>query len=419
MKILIVEDSSILAKIISTQISNKIEIDIEVHIASSMQVAKELIEKNHYVLALLDLHLPDAEGEEIVDFFIEKEIASIVMTASIDKKLQDTIAKKKIVDYVLKNRSESIDYIIHVINRTIKNRSHKVLVVDDSTIYRKEISFVLNTQLLNTITVNNGQEALEMIRKDKEITLVVTDYHMPVVNGLELVLALRKSYKKDELPIIGMSSEKDTSISFLKYGANDFMRKPFFKEEFSSRVNNTLESIENIQKLHSFANTDFLTGVANRKYFYNEMRSFYKKNKIENRPFAVAMIDIDFFKKVNDTYGHDAGDEVIKILAKTIKDNIKGRDIVARFGGEEFCVVLKDIDADPAIKFFESLREKIASLQVDIGQDNPIEFTISIGVATKFNESLDEMVKESDKQLYIAKNSGRNIVCCDKESLLV
>ena len=418
MKILIVEDSTILAKIISNQISNNVDIDLEVHIASDLHMAKDMIEKNYYALALLDLHLPDAEGEEIVDFFIEKNIASIVMTASIDEKLQESIAKKKIVDYVLKNRSESIDYIVHVINRTLKNKAHKVLVVDDSIIYIKEISSILNTQLLNTVTAKNGQEALEMIREDKDITLVVTDYHMPVVNGLELILALRKSHKKDELPIIGMSSEKDTSIAFLKYGANDFIRKPFFKEEFSSRVNNTLESIENIQKLHSFANTDFLTGVANRKYFYNEMKNYYKKNKIENNPFVVAMIDIDFFKKVNDTYGHDAGDEVIRVLAHTIKDNIKGRDIVARFGGEEFCVVLKDIDAKPAIKFFESIREKIASLQVDIGKENFIEFTISIGVATEYNESLDEMVIQSDQQLYIAKKSGRNIVCCDKELLL-
>ena len=416
MKMIIVEDSSTLAKIIAHKISS--EIEIEVHIANDMKSAKEMILKDHYLIALLDLHLPDAEGEEVVDFFIEKHIPPIIMTSSLDKDLQDSIAQKKIVDYVLKNRSESIDYIIHVINRTLKNKVHKVLVVDDSIVYLKEICAILETQLLNTVTAKNGQEALEKIREDKDISLVITDYNMPIVDGLELVLALRKSYKKDELPIIGMSAEKETSISFLKYGVNDFIRKPFFKEEFSSRVNNTLESIENIQKLHSFANTDFLTGVANRKYFYTQMHKYYKKSKMEEKPFAVAMIDIDFFKKVNDTYGHDAGDEVIRTLAHTIKDNIKGRDIVARFGGEEFCVVLKDIEALPAMKFFESIREKVASLTVDIGKGNFIDFTISIGVATEYNDNLNEMVTQSDHQLYNAKNSGRNIVCCDKELTL-
>lgn len=414
MKLLILEDSKALAQILSIKISK--EIDLKIFIANSFSEAKELITKHHFTMATLDLHLSDAQEDEVVDFFLEKKIPSIVMTGSHDTALQERISKKDIIDYVLKDRAESIDYMITHIKRVLKNKSYTVLIADDSAMYRAQIKKILSTQLLNTITANNGQEALDILRNDKTISLLVTDYNMPVVDGLDLVITVRKEYKKDTFPIIGISSDNLTAITFLKHGVNDFVTKPFFKEELSTRVNNTLESMENITKLNTFANTDFLTGVANRKAFYHDMHTYYGKSKHNNIPFALAMIDIDLFKKVNDTYGHDIGDEVIKSLATTIKDNIKGRDIVARFGGEEFCVVLKDIDAAPAMMFFESLREKVAALRI-LAKDTQISFTISIGVCTEYHDSLEEMIKHSDQLLYDAKRAGRNQVCHSEKAL--
>ena len=416
MKLLIVEDSHALAKIIAIKISRSL--DLKIDIARTMQEAKELTDKSHYLLALLDLHLPDAEGVEIVDYFIDKNIPSIIMTASVDQELQKNISKKKIIDYVLKDRAESIDYMIATINRVIKNKSHTILIVDDSEVYRRQMKSILSTQLINTITAHDGLEALEIMRNNYDITMVITDYHMPKVDGLELALTLRKEHKKDRLPIIGVSTDKESSVTFLKYGVNDFVRKPFFKEELSTRVNNTLDALENVQLLHNFANTDFLTQVSNRKHFYHEMGMYYNKAKKDKTPFALAMIDIDFFKQVNDTYGHDVGDDVIKILAKTIKDNIKGRDIVARFGGEEFCVVLKDIDAIPALKFFESLREKVATIRITVDEEKEISFAISMGVSTTYYDSLEEMIINSDRHLYEAKRNGRNKICSDQDLIL-
>ena len=417
MKLLILEDSKALAKIIAMKISRSLELDID--IASSLEEAKELTKNNnHYLLALLDLYLPDAEGDEVVDYFLEKGIPSIVMTASIDKELQKKISKKNIIDYVLKDRAESIEYMITTINRVLKNKRHTVLIVDDSEVYRNQIEKTLKTQLINTVTAKDGQEAMEIMRSNYDITLLITDYHMPRVDGLELTIALRKKYKKDRFPIIGTSTDEEISIAFLKYGVNDFIKKPFFKEELSTRVNNTLDALENVQKLHAFANTDFLTQVSNRKHFYHDMQMYYKKSKKENTPFALAMIDIDFFKNVNDTYGHDVGDDVIKLLAKTIKDNIKGQDIVARFGGEEFCVVLKDIPAQAAENFFEMLREKVAAIRITVDEERQISFTISIGVVTDYHDSLEEMLVKSDKHLYQAKNNGRNRVCSQEKCAL-
>ncbi len=409
MKLLIVEDSKALAKIIAMKISKSLGLEID--IASTLKEAKELIEKNHYLLVMLDLYLPDAEGETVVDYFVAKNIPAIVMTASIDRELQTTISKKKIIDYVLKDRAESIDYMIATINRVLKNRTHTALIVDDSEVYRKQIQKVLSAQMINTITAKDGLEALEIMRNNYDISLLITDYHMPKIDGLELTITLRKEYKKDRFPIIGISTDDENSITFLKYGVNDFIKKPFFKEELSTRINNILDALENVQKLHDFANTDFLTQVSNRKHFYYDMGMYYKTAKQETTPFALAMIDIDLFKQVNDTYGHDVGDDVIKLLAKTIKDNIKGQDIVARFGGEEFCVVLKDIPAEPALRFFESLREKVAAVRITVDEEKQISFTISIGVVTSYHDSLEEMVVSSDRHLYEAKESGRNKVC--------
>ena len=416
MKLLILEDSKALAKIIAMKISRSLELDVD--IARSLEEAKQFTEKNHYLIALIDLYLPDAEGDEVVDYFVEKGIPSIVMTASIDKELQKNISKKNIIDYVLKDRTESLDYMIAIVNRVLKNKRHTVLIVDDSQVYRTQIKKTLTTQLINTITAKDGEEALEIMNSNYDVTLLITDYHMPKVDGLELTIALRKKYKKDRFPIIGTSTDEESSIRFLKYGVNDFIQKPFFKEELSTRVNNTLDALENVQKLHDFANTDFLTQVSNRKHFYYDMGIYYEKAVKENTTFALAMIDIDFFKNVNDTYGHDVGDDVIKLLAKTIKENIKGQDIVARFGGEEFCVVLKDIPAQAAEKFFEMLREKVAAMHITVDEERQISFTISIGVVTDYHDSLEEMVIESDKHLYQAKNNGRNRVCSQEKCAL-
>ncbi len=412
MKLLILEDSVALAKILSIKMSK--ELEMEILIANSFSEAKTLIEAHHFTIALLDLFLTDAQEDEIVDYFIAKSIPSIIMTSSEDTALQERISKKNIIDYILKDRTESIDYMIEHIKRVLRNQSYTVLIADDSALYRQQVQQALSTQLLHTICVKNGQEALEEIRNNKNISLLVTDYNMPLVNGLDLAITIRKQYRKDQFPIIGISTDDITSITFLKHGVNDFVRKPFLKEELATRVNNTLDAMENIQKLNTFANIDFLTQVANRKAFYHDMTKYYAKSKHNNTPFALAMIDIDHFKRVNDTYGHDIGDEVIKSLANTIKENIKGRDIIARFGGEEFCVVLKDIDKNPATMFFESLKEKIASLRIKATEKEEISFTISVGVATRYHDSLEEMISHSDHLLYEAKNAGRNRVCFDK-----
>ena len=196
----------------------------------------------------------------------------------------------------------------------------------------------------------------------------------------------------------------------MKNGANDFIAKPFVKEELICRVNNLIEAMENINQIADFANKDFLTGVYNRRYFYDDMNEYLAYAEERAEPYAVAMLDIDHFKQINDTYGHDGGDRALKTLAKKLIDETKKGDLVARFGGEEFCIVLKNVSNEEAVKFFVNLRASIANCKVQLKKEQ-IKFTVSIGVAFgRSDYRLDELLELADEALYRAKENGRNRV---------
>lgn len=410
-RILIVEDNKSLAKLIAKKMEDNV--DMEVDIAYSLKEAQEFLKNpNDYFIALLDLNLPDAPNGEVVDYVISKGLPSIVLTGSVDNKTRETFIHKDIVDYVYKGNMEDINYIFHMINRLRQNRQYKVMVIEDSLTFRNSSKKILKSLQFEVFAAAHGEEALGYFKDNPDIKLIVTDYRMPVKDGLEVLKEVRKDKDKNSLGVIVMTSPKDeiNAAVFLKSGANDFIAKPFEKEELISRVNNTIEAMENIERIANFANHDFLTGACNRRYFYENMEEYLKKIKQKNENYALAMIDIDHFKKINDTYGHDSGDRAIKFLAKKLMDATKGSDIVARFGGEEFCVALKNIRQEEAVKFFVNLRAAIASSVVMLKKAN-IQMTVSIGLAFGDNESsVDEILELADKALYAAKKNGRNRV---------
>gem|GEM_PF-6572682 len=258
----------------------------------------------------------------------------------------------------------------------------------------------------------HGEEAMSYFADNPDINLIITDYRMPVKDGLEVLKEVRKEKDKNSLGVIVMTSpsEKTDASIFLKNGASDFIAKPFSKEELICRVNNTIEAMENINKIANFANRDFLTGVYNRRFFYSDVEEYVQVAEETNEPYAFAMIDVDYFKKINDKYGHDGGDKVLKSIAKILNDNTKGSDIVARFGGEEFCVVLKKINKEEAVKFFVNLRAKVAENKVTIKKEK-VKVTISIGVSFGNGHcEIDDMLEACDSALYTAKENGRNRV---------
>ena len=410
-RILIVEDNKALAKLIAKKIENDVEMSVDV--AYSFAEAKLFLARYNYFITLLDVNLPDAPNGEVIDYAIQKERHVIVLSGNIDKSFRKKMLEKNIIDYVTKGGHHDIEYIIQTINRLKKNQNHTVLVVDDSRLFRSELKKMLENLFFNVITVAHGEEAIGLLSTNTEPSLVITDYNMPVMDGLELTYEIRKLYNKNQLAILALSSNEDDEISamFLKHGANDYIKKPFSKEEFSTRVNNTIEALENIQTITNYANRDFLTGLYNRRYFYNAVEEYMLKTEESGEKYAVAMIDIDNFKKINDTYGHEVGDKVIIALANILSSSTNPNDIVARFGGEEFCVMLKNINRFSALDIYERIRQNVETYVVEIDRDKTLQFTISMG-ATLHDpaEDIDETLNNADLLLYKAKKNGKNQV---------
>ncbi len=415
-KILLVEDSKPISALLSKKITKNLSMSVDT--VSSFEEAKEVLKRDRdYFLALLDIHLPDKDcsfdGTVMINYMLKMGIPPIVMMDSFDEKLYQSFKKLNIVDFVLKESPESLDYIASLVNRVYENSKTKVLVIDDCVTDKNQLRYFLKSQLFNVVSTKDPLDGLKIVEKNRDIKIVIVDYHLPNLNGVELLKIIRERLSKNKIAVVGISGDQSSSIYFLKYGANDFVKKPFAKEEFVCRINNTAESLENLQKLEMVANMDFLTKIANRKYFFEKAKSYFDEACRDGQPCAVAMVDIDNFKFINDTYGHAIGDEVIKKLAKILSDNIKGQDIVARFGGEEFVLYLKNILPDAAATLLESLCKKISQTAIRVEDGKEIYFTVSIGLSTRFHSTLYKKLNCADKLLYDAKDSGKNRVVDD------
>lgn len=409
-RILIVEDNKTLAKLIAKKIAQSL--DYEVDIAYQLSEAKLFMKRYSYFVTLLDINLPDAPNGEIVEYSLSKDNKVIVLSGNNDKDFRAKMLKKNIIDYVNKSGVNDVNYIISMLIRLDKNQDHRVLVVDDSMVFRKTMQNMLTNLNFKVTTVAHGEEAIAMLDLHQDISLVISDYFMPVMDGLELTKEIRKTYKKSELCIIAVSSNEDDSINamFLKQGANDYISKHFSKEEFSCRVNNSIEALENIQFITNHANRDYLTGLYNRRYFYKHMTEYEQDVHQNAESFGVAMVDIDLFKNVNDTYGHNVGDDIIIKLSEILRSNINHTDLVSRFGGEEFCIVLKNITKKEIVSVLDRIRQKVEQSTLKIDDDRYVKYTISIGVSMHSEESLDETINQADMMLYKAKQNGRNQV---------
>ncbi len=404
-RILLVEDNKALSKLVKRKMENNLDFDI-IQSYSLKETNNILKKNNNFFIALLDLNLPDAPDGEIVDLVLSYNIPSIVLTGTIDEYIREKMLKKGVIDYIYKGNMEDVNYIFSLIKRLSKNRDIKLMIVDDSQMIRKQIKEILQKHMFKVLVAAHGEEALNYLEENKDIELILTDYNMPVIDGLELTRRIREKYNKQQLAIISLTGSNEHLISakFLKSGANDFINKPFSNEELICRINNTLEAQEQIELLSKFANNDFLTGLYNRRYFFEHIDNFLHNNN----QYAIAMLDIDHFKNINDQYGHDAGDMVLKKLSTTLKNNTKGSDIVARFGGEEFCIALANVDEKTAIGFFVKLKNIISKEKV-VFENNSINYTVSIGlIMSNKKENIEKLIQKADNALYEAKNNGRN-----------
>ncbi|MBN2402854.1 MAG: diguanylate cyclase [Spirochaetes bacterium] len=408
-KVLIVEDSKVVGSVIKKKIESGLH--YSVHWVQSYLQAKELLDKDglDFFICLVGLYLPDAPAGEIVDYVISKNLPTIVFTGELSDEIRKKIWSKKVVDYVVKESGYNLDYVINLIKRIYKNKSIKVLVVDDSQVFCARVAGLLAVHQYQVFQAGDGIQALKILNGNPDIKLVITDYNMPNMDGFQFIKEIRAKFSKEDLSIIGMSGDNLLSAKFIKLSANDFISKDFFTEEFYCRITQNIEAIEHIREIKEASNRDYLTDLHNRRYFYDVGQKLFENAKRNNITISVAMIDIDYFKKINDSYGHDKGDLVLQKVARIIQNRFRASDIVSRIGGEEFCVLACNMGSENVKSIFEQLRKTIEESEIISGTET-IKITISTGICLEPAETLDEMIKYADKMLYKAKEAGRNRV---------
>ncbi len=409
--ILVVEDSNMYGKYLVRTIENNL--GMRTAWFKNYKETRDFLESGTYIsLALLDLRLPDALDGEIIDLCRENKIPSVVITSDFNDDLQEFIWSKQVVDYVIKEGPHTINYILDLVERFTNNSETGILIVDDSAVARTHLKQTLATQHYQLFEASDGLEALEVLRENPCIKMVITDYNMPRCDGFELTKKIRVDYPLDKLAIIGLSAAGNhrLAVKFIKNGANDFLTKPFFSEMMFCRIALNLKIVSQFESFRTATLLDQLTNINNRRYLFEAGDMIYENGMRTGDYPVVAMADIDKFKQVNDRYGHPVGDIVIKKVAETLQSNIRKSDFISRYGGEEFCIVCRNMDKNEILRVFDNLREKVAALEFEAAEEQ-FQVTVSMGICTEPAGSFLSMINKADESLYKAKNSGRNRVC--------
>jgi len=407
-RLLVVEDSKPIATVIR-QIAQSL--NYEVVLATTLAQVEEILSVDaDFFAATVDFALPDALDGEAIACVLSHGIPSVVMTGKMDDATRQKILAQPVIDYIPKENSQAFLYLKRVLHWQQTNSGNAILVVDDSSSARNHIVELLKRRNFTVYTANNGVPALEKLKQHKNIKMVITDLEMPEMDGIELTNEIRKKYSRERLAIIGISGASNGihSARFIKNGADDFLRKPFCPEEFYCRVTQNIESLNNIAQIQHAANTDYLTDLSNRRAFFRNAEQRVNEYIKRNIHYCLAVIDVDYFKQVNDLHGHDAGDQILKVLALYMRKHF-GSGLTARLGGEEFSVLLHGLDTDQLYNKLDDFRRDISVSTLPCG-DSSISITVSIGVVFDSNEGLSKQMNEADNALYLAKENGRNQV---------
>ena len=287
----------------------------------------------------------------------------------------------------------------------------KILIVDDTVSNLDILEDLLHEYIVLSST--NGQDALEAVNEEP-IDLILLDIMMPDMDGYEVCKRLKSNPETKEIPVIFITAKDDEASieKAYKVGGDDYVRKPFLPKELLARVKKELKLQDMMKELQLLASTDPMTKLYNRRYFSKVSQQIIHLAQRDRQDLSVIMLDIDKFKNINDTYGHDIGDTIIINLADQLLNTQRKSDISCRYGGEEFTVLLPNTSIESAATVAETIRKNIENLTVDL-QSKHIDFTVSIGVSSLHDdeEDLEKALKRADEALYKAKESGRNRVC--------
>lgn len=294
--------------------------------------------------------------------------------------------------------------------------SQSVLVVDDSEDIHRLISVRLHSEQLQLLHAYNADEALDIARQ-KIPDLILMDLDMPGTDGLTLCHIIKREEALKHIPVIFLTGTLDVKMKVRAFelGAVDYVTKPFDSIELRARVGAALRTKRYHDLLTIKAHIDALTGLWDRGHLEDQLSSEVSLLHRKGRPVSLLMLDIDHFKPVNDTHGHPFGDHVIQRVARVINRLSRDSDIACRYGGEEFCVILRDTTTEGAIVLANRIRREVAALRFKVGTA-PVSVTVSIGVSGsdtiggQGNLSGKALLKTADKALYAAKANGRDRV---------
>lgn len=410
-RVLVVEDS----KTFSIALRQMIEAETGLKVTSCgclKDLSNAILrDQEGYAIAVVDLNLPDAPDGEALDWTVSHGIPTIVFTGTFDNATRARIMEREVFDYVLKDSEFALGNLVSSVKRALTNRETRILVVDDMTTTRRLLGQMLTSQQYTVVEVGSGADALAMLESDEEIRLVVSDYNMPDMDGFELARRIRRRYSAEQVRVIGISSSTDrtTSAGFLKAGAHDFIARPFVLEELQCRIASNAETLLRMRQLHDLAWRDYLTGLFNRRYFFEHGPKMVAEARRAGQPTSVAILDIDHFKLLNDAHGHDAGDDALRILATHLGESLQGQThLLSRLGGEEFALLLPGVSESDAASLIEELRMGVAGRSMSIGELT-LGLTVSIGLTEMVaSDSLDLALRKADRALYAAKQAGRN-----------
>ena len=449
-RVLVVDDVLPNVKLLEAKLTSEY---FDVLCATSGPEALDIIQREQPDIVLLDVMMPGMNGFEACRRIKEDEKTAhipVVMVTALDQSSDrvagleagaDDFLTKPVQDIALFARVRSL-VRLKVMMDELRNReatgaslgwgsdrnaqilldpdNTHILVVDDQEKMARKVAQALDE--IGTVSYDpGGQDVAERARR-QACDLVIVSLAMAETDGLRICSKLRSFEETRQLPILAIVNDGETRqlVRALEMGVNDYLIRPIDRLELIARVKTQIKRKRYADKLwESFhmsmqlATTDAVTGLYNRHYMTSHLETLARAAGRSSKSLSVAMLDIDHFKSINDSYGHAAGDEVLQEFARRVARNVRGVDLAARYGGEEFVVIMPDTDLEDASRIAERLRSTVSDQPFTISADSePVPVTVSLGLATLGDgvATAADLLQRADAALYQAKNDGRNRV---------
>jgi two-component system cell cycle response regulator len=452
-RVLVVDDVPANVKLLEARLSAEY---FDVITAMSGREALAICERAECDLVLLDVMMPDMDGFEVcrrlksstlthhipvvivtaldqpsdklrgleagADDFLTKPIPELALTARVR-----SLSRLKMVTDELRMRAvTSRDIGIESPEREAladTGRGGRILIVDDRPASYERIAAMLSTE--HEVEVETDANRALFHAADGNFDLLIISLDLENFDGLRLCSQLRSLERTRNIPVLGVAEPDNNArmVRGLEIGVNDFLMRPIDKNELLARARSQVRKRryterlrDNVQMSIEMAITDALTGLFNRRYMESHVATLVEQAAARSKPLTVMVLDIDYFKSINDTHGHDAGDDVLRDFALRIKRSIRGIDLACRYGGEEFVLIMPETDMAVAAMVAERLRRRIAAEPFSIEKGaKSVPVTISIGIAglRDKDDTAASVLKRADQALYRAKRDGRNRVVPD------